>query len=214
MKGICITIHHEGIFSYDPLSYDCGDVKVVENVDLGNTSYKRLMKIVKECCLFPVHGMHFCAPKVVIGKILKPLRNDSELANFVKLSYDNGCKVKLYVENHGYNIFDGVTEEVVDKELDDEIEIEDVSEFIGLNNVGEEDVELPNTGLNDTFLNMLVDGKFISDKYFRAKVDTQSSSSRNVDDSSVDGKFKVKEGFSYPFLILICHLMRWYHYQA
>nr|GFB94489.1 zinc finger BED domain-containing protein RICESLEEPER 2 [Tanacetum cinerariifolium] len=126
MKGICITIHHEGIFSYDPLSYDCGDVEVVENVNLENTSYERLMKIVNECCLFPVHGMYFCAPKVDIGKHLKPLRNDSELANFVNLSYDNGCKVELYVEHHGYNVLDGVTPKVVDEELDDEIEMEDV----------------------------------------------------------------------------------------
>ncbi|GJW38904.1 RNA-directed DNA polymerase, eukaryota, reverse transcriptase zinc-binding domain protein [Tanacetum coccineum] len=117
--------------------------------------------------------------KGYIGKHLKPLRNDSELANFVKLSYDNGCKVERYVEHHAYNVLDSVTEGVVDEELDDEIEMEDVSEFVGLDHV--------------------VDGKFISDKDFGAKVDTQSSSSRNVDDSSVDDKFKVKEGFSYPF---------------
>ncbi|GJW08163.1 hypothetical protein Tco_1570586 [Tanacetum coccineum] len=198
MKSICITIHHEGTFAYDPLSYEYGDVEVVENVDLGNTSYERLMKIAKECCLFPVYGMYFCAPKVDIGKHLKPLRNDYELANFVKLSYDNGCKVELYVKHHGYNVLDGISEEVVDEELDDEIEMEDVSEFIGLDHVGEEDVEIPNTRLNDNFLNMLVDGKFISDKDFGAKVDTQSSSSSNVDDSFVDDRFKVKEGFSYP----------------
>ncbi|GJS91877.1 hypothetical protein Tco_0774513 [Tanacetum coccineum] len=125
MKGICISIHHEGTFAYDPLSYENGDVEVVENVDFGNTNYERLMNIVKECCLFPVHGMYFCAPKVDIGKHLKPLRNDSELANFVELSFDNGCKVKLYVEHHGYNVLNGVTEEVDDEELDDEIEMED-----------------------------------------------------------------------------------------
>ncbi|GJR14258.1 hypothetical protein Tco_0796910 [Tanacetum coccineum] len=169
MKNICITIHHEGTFAYNPFSYEYGDVDVVENVNLGNCNYERLMKIVKECCL-PVHGIYFCAPKVDIGKHLKPLRNDSELANFVKLAYDNGCKVELYVKNHGYDVMAD----------------------------GEEDVEIPNTRLNDTFLNKLVDGKFISDKDFGAKVDTQSSSSRNVDDSSVDDRFKVKEGFSYP----------------
>ncbi|GJR41666.1 hypothetical protein Tco_1309769 [Tanacetum coccineum] len=199
MKNICITIHHEGTFAYNPLSYEYGDVDVVENVNLGNCNYERLMKIVKECCLFPVHDMYFCAPKVDIGKHLKSLRNDSELANFVKLAYDNGCKVELYVEHHGYDVMaDGELEiEVVDEELDDEIEMEDVSEYVGLDYVGEEDVEIPNTRLNDTFLNKLVDGKFISDKDFRAKVDTQSSSSRNVDDSSVDDRFEVKEGFSY-----------------
>ncbi|GJT51100.1 hypothetical protein Tco_0977257, partial [Tanacetum coccineum] len=114
-----------------------------------------------------------------------------------------------------------VTEEVVDEELDDEIEMEDISEFVGLNHVGEEDVEIPNIGLNDTFLNKLVDGeedveipniglhdtflnklvdgKYISDKDVGVKLDTNSSSSRNaeVEDSSVDERFKVKEGFSY-----------------
>ncbi|GKC52116.1 hypothetical protein Tco_1074861 [Tanacetum coccineum] len=199
MKAICISVHHEGTFTYDPLSYVDGDVEVVENVDLGKTNYERLKEICKECCLFPVHGMYFCAPKVDIGKHLKPLRNDSELANFVKTAYDNGCKIELYVEHHGYNVLEGVTEEVVDEELDDEIEMEDVSEYVGLDHVGEEDVEIPNTGLTDSFLNMLVDGKYISHTDFRAKVDKpKSSSSRNGDDSSVDDKYKVKEGFSYP----------------
>ncbi|GKF12199.1 hypothetical protein Tco_0050125 [Tanacetum coccineum] len=112
----------------------------------------RLKEICKECCLFPVHGMFFCAPKVDIGKHLKPLRNDSELANFVKTAYDNGCKIELYVEHHGYNVLEGATKEVVDEELDDEIEMEDVSEYVGLDHVGEEDVEIPNTRLTDSFL--------------------------------------------------------------
>ncbi|GJR44191.1 hypothetical protein Tco_1312294 [Tanacetum coccineum] len=176
MKNISITVHHEGTFAYDPLVYEYSDVDVVENVNLGNCNFERLMKIIRECCLFPIH------------------------ANFVKLAYDNGCKVELYVEHHGYDVIaEGVTEEVVDEELDDEIEMDDILEYVGLDHVGKEDAEIPNTGLNDTFLNKLVDGKFISDKDFRAKLDIKSSSSRNaeVEDSSMDDRFKVKEGFSY-----------------
>ncbi|GJT81344.1 hypothetical protein Tco_1055686 [Tanacetum coccineum] len=139
--AICISVHHGGTFTYDPLSYVDDDVEVVENVDLGKTNYERLMKIVKECCLFPVH--------------------------------------------------EGVTEEVVDEELDDEIEMEDVSEYVGSDHVGEEDVEIANTSLTDSFLNMLVDGKYISHTDFGAKVDKRkSSSSRNGDDSSVDDRYK------------------------
>ncbi|GJR60539.1 hypothetical protein Tco_1502701 [Tanacetum coccineum] len=141
MKALCISVHDEGTFTYDSLSYVDDDVEVVENVDLGKTNYERLMKIVKECCLFPVH--------------------------------------------------EGVTEEVVDEELDDEIEMEDVSEYVGSDHVGEEDVEIANTGLTDSFLNMLVDGKYISHTDFGAKVDKRkSSSSRNGDDSSVDDRYK------------------------
>ncbi|GKD56767.1 hypothetical protein Tco_1290154, partial [Tanacetum coccineum] len=120
MKAICISVHHEGTFTYDPLSYVDGDVEVVENVDLGKTNYERLKEICKECCMFPVH--------------------------------------------------EGVTEEVVNEELDDEIEMEDASEYVGLDHVD-----------------------------FGAKVDKPKSSSlRNGDDSSVDDRYKVKEGFLYP----------------
>ncbi|GKB94064.1 hypothetical protein Tco_0980201, partial [Tanacetum coccineum] len=109
MNKISITVHHEGTFAYDPLVYEYSDVDVVENVNLGNCNYERLMKIVRECCLFPVH------------------------TNFVKLAYDNGCKVELYVEHHGYDVMaEGVIEEVVDEELDDEIKMEDISEYVGL----------------------------------------------------------------------------------
>ncbi|GJR80510.1 uncharacterized mitochondrial protein-like protein [Tanacetum coccineum] len=150
-----------------------GDVDVVENVNLGNCNYERLMAIVKEYCMFPVYGI-------------------------------------TYVEHHGYDVMaDGEVEmEVVDKELDDEIEMEDVSEYVGLDHVGEEDVKILNTGLNDTFLNKLEDGKFISDKDFGAKLDIQSSSLRIVNDSYVDDRFKVKKGFPILFIIPICHGMR------
>nr|GFA13864.1 S-adenosyl-L-methionine-dependent methyltransferase [Tanacetum cinerariifolium] len=99
MKNISITVHHEGTFAYDPLVYEYIDVDAVENVNLGNCNFERLMKIIRESCMFPVH----------------------------------------------------------------------------------------------------VDGKFISDKDFGARLDTKSSSSRNVEveDSFVDDRFKVKEGFSY-----------------
>ncbi|GJR57477.1 hypothetical protein Tco_1499639 [Tanacetum coccineum] len=90
--------------------------------------------------------------------------------------FDNGCKVELYVEHHGYDVIvEGVTPiaVVVDEELDDEIKMEDISEFVGSQQVGEDDVVIPNIELNYSFLSKL------------------------VDDSSVDDKFKVKEGFSY-----------------
>ncbi|GKA66164.1 hypothetical protein Tco_0765972 [Tanacetum coccineum] len=85
MNKISIVVHHEDTFIYDPLIYNDIDVDIVENVNLGNLNYKRLFKIITECCVFPVDGMHFCAPKQDIDKHLKPIRNDDELVNFAKL---------------------------------------------------------------------------------------------------------------------------------
>ncbi|GKB34801.1 hypothetical protein Tco_0879743 [Tanacetum coccineum] len=99
------------------------------------------------------------------------------------------------VEN--VDLAEGVTasEEVVN----DEIEIEDIYEFVGSEQVVEEDVVIPNIGLNDRFLNKLVNYKYISDKDVGANLGINSSSSRDVkvEDSSVDNIYKVKEGVSY-----------------
>nr|GEX66194.1 MAK10-like protein [Tanacetum cinerariifolium] len=93
---------------YDPLIYNDSDVDVVENVDLD------------------------------VGKHLKALRNDNELANFVQLAFENGCNIELYVEHDV--IAEGVTssEEVVN----DEIEMKDIYEYVGFEQVVEEDVVL------------------------------------------------------------------------
>ncbi|GJZ39851.1 splicing factor [Tanacetum coccineum] len=147
MKNISITVHHEGTFAYDPLVYEYSDVDVVENVNLENCNYERLMQIVRECCLFPIHA-------------------------------------------------EGVTEEVIEQYTTRSGMDSKMAKLVIIHILCEEDVEISKTILNDTFLNKLLDGKFISDKDFGAKLDTKSNSLRKakVEDTSVDDIFKVKEG--------------------
>nr|GEX48898.1 zinc finger BED domain-containing protein RICESLEEPER 2 [Tanacetum cinerariifolium] len=56
MKTITISVHHEGVFTYDPFEYTKGDVDECSNIDLGKMNHSRLMHIIKECCTFPVEG--------------------------------------------------------------------------------------------------------------------------------------------------------------
>ncbi|PWA79084.1 hypothetical protein CTI12_AA209650 [Artemisia annua] len=187
----------QGTFSYDPLEYVNGSVDIVENVDLGKCNQSRLMRIVKECCLFPVHGMYFCAPKQDLQTHLKPLRNDSELAIFVKLAFDNGCKVELYVEHYGYDILEDAQIDAIvseeDEESDSEIELENIKEYVGPEH----------TELRDPFLIKLVGGRYIRDddvsKPANLGEGSASASRENEDEQiEVDDRFKVKEGYSYP----------------
>nr|GEW14445.1 hypothetical protein [Tanacetum cinerariifolium] len=85
--------------------------------------------------------------------------NGVELANFVKLAFDNACKVESYVEYHGYDVIaEGVTptKEVVDEELDDEFKMKDKLEFVGLEQVGlnsssSKDVKVKDSFVDDRF---------------------------------------------------------------
>ncbi|GJU64166.1 hypothetical protein Tco_1246001 [Tanacetum coccineum] len=146
MKKIHIYVHHEGIFTADPFKYSEGDVDECPNIDLD------------------------------LSKQLKPLRNDEELAMFIKAAFDNG-----------------------DEELDEEIkeiELEDISEYVGPENVGEDDVVIAHVGVQDSFLNKLVDGKYIRNDDVNANLGRKCTSLTpdEIEDNAVDDRFKVKAG--------------------
>ncbi|GKE47593.1 hypothetical protein Tco_1478851 [Tanacetum coccineum] len=58
-----------------------------------------MLQVIRECCTFPVVGMYYSASKKDLSKHLKPIRNDEELANFIKTAFENGGKVDLFVKH-------------------------------------------------------------------------------------------------------------------
>nr|GEV49391.1 hypothetical protein [Tanacetum cinerariifolium] len=98
------------------------DVDECPNIDLGKTNQSRLVEVIKQCCKFPVESIYYCAPKKDLSKHLKPLRNDEELAMFIKTAFNNRGKVDLFVKHHGYDVIaEYVGLENVDEELDEEL---------------------------------------------------------------------------------------------
>nr|GEV37937.1 hypothetical protein [Tanacetum cinerariifolium] len=176
MKKIDIFVHHEGIFTTDPFKYSEGDVDEYLNIDLGKTNQSRLVEVIKECCKIPVESIYYCAPKKDLIKHLKPLRNDEELAMFIKTAFDNGGKVDLFVEHHGYDVIaEYVGPENVYEELDEEIEeieLVDIYEYVGPENVGEDDAVITHVG----------------------KKKCTSLTPGEIEDNAVDDRFKVKSG--------------------
>ncbi|GJV98272.1 transposase, MuDR, plant [Tanacetum coccineum] len=200
MKKIHIYVHHEGIFTADPFKYSEGDVDECPNIDLGKTNQSRLVQIIKECCKFSVESIYYCAPKKDLSKHLKPLRIDEELAMFIKTAFDNGGKIDLFVEHHGYDVIaDYMRPENVDEELDEEIEeieLEDISEYVGPENVGEDDVVIAHVGVQNSLLNKLVDDKYIKNEDVNANLGRKCTSLTpdEIEDNAVDDRFKVKAG--------------------
>nr|GEV25727.1 hypothetical protein CTI12_AA159120 [Tanacetum cinerariifolium] len=57
MKKINISVHHECVFTHDPLSYSEGDVNECPDIALGKINQSRLFQVIRECCTFPVVGV-------------------------------------------------------------------------------------------------------------------------------------------------------------
>ncbi|GKA53448.1 TMV resistance protein N-like protein, partial [Tanacetum coccineum] len=113
MKKIHISVHHEGE----------GDVDECPNIDLGKTNQSRLLEIIKECCQFPVETIVAAEAAIGLAIVSSIYRNR-------KSTRINQANLLNKPEN-------------VDEELDEEIkeiELEDISEYVGPENVGEDDV--------------------------------------------------------------------------
>nr|GEX11119.1 hypothetical protein [Tanacetum cinerariifolium] len=134
--------------------------------------------------------MYYCPPKKYLSKHLKPIMNDEDL---------------------GLNAYG----EEVDEKIE-EVELEDIIEYVGLEHVGVEDVIIPHLGVEDTFLNKLVDGKYIRNQDNEGNLGRNSTSLRDdeLDDNEVDERFKVKEGDVYHVMIPMYHGMRCNHHWA
>ncbi|GJW92016.1 hypothetical protein Tco_0169569 [Tanacetum coccineum] len=151
--------------------------------------------------------MYYCAPNKDLSKHFKALRNDAKLANFIKLTFENGCKVDLCVQHHGYDVIaDGVNSS--DEEVDDEqyeIDMEDIAEYVGPQHIGEEDVIIPNIHVIGSFLNKLVIGNYIMDQDVGATLGRNSNSLREdeLEDKDVDDRFKVKEVNDYKSIVVL-----------
>ncbi|GKB08905.1 splicing factor [Tanacetum coccineum] len=139
------------------------------------------------------------------GLGIKELKSDSDVEDFLKLGYDNGFMVDLYVEHYGYDVinllkYENVVPQFSDSS-DDEYSSVDREELenVDFYTTGEEDVIIKNLSTHDDFLNRLCS----TGGLFRGGVPKPCSSLPNIpeddpDGSTIEAQFKVKRGTVYP----------------
>lgn len=196
-----VIFHHDGTFTPSPLSYVEGDVSTIEDIDFIGMTVIRLSKMLKGCCQFPVKGMYFHIPGKELSNGLKELKNDVDLADFIALGVKNGNVIDLYLEHHGYDLSHWVQTELgFDEKPDEDVEMEDLTDYGVSDYVGEDDVEIPYRTIKDSLLNKLCSGNFISnndENVSAAEVGDSSDRDIDFDDENVDKKYKISSGEMY-----------------
>ncbi|GKA54066.1 hypothetical protein Tco_0753015 [Tanacetum coccineum] len=144
---ITVNLFHEGVFTVPPFKYAHSNEKQITDILFEGTALRIS---------------------------IKPLKNDSNVDQFVNFAYQNKWEVNLYVEHSGY----------------DALDIRDQGKTI----VDDEVIKTVTT--NDPFLNKLCfdSGQFINfiDKPVNVNVETVVK-----DTKSIDFKFNVKQGITY-----------------
>ncbi|GKD81940.1 hypothetical protein Tco_1348779, partial [Tanacetum coccineum] len=134
---------------------------------------------------------------------IKPLKNDSNVDQFVNFAYQNKWEVNLYVEHSGYDALDirdqGKT--IVDDEGNESIDaycssVEEDLSYVNFHTEVDANVVIKTVTTNDPFLNKLCfdSGQFINliDEHVNANVETVIEDTENI-----DPEFTIKQGVSY-----------------
>ncbi|GKE17632.1 hypothetical protein Tco_1425209 [Tanacetum coccineum] len=134
------------------------------------------------------------------GSLLQPPITKTKSAQIESRARRDQMKMEILLEPTSNKLLVGlnVTDEEVDEKIE-EVELEDIIEYVGPEHVGVEDVIIPHLGVEDTFLNKLVDGKYIRNHDIEGNLGRNSTSLRDdeLDDNEVDERFMVKEGDVY-----------------
>nr|GEV28071.1 calcium/proton exchanger [Tanacetum cinerariifolium] len=128
--------------------------------------------------LFLVPSYTFkCKTGKKLGLCIKELKSDYDVDAFLKLGYDNGFMVDLYVEHFGYDVMEYLKYKNV------------------FNNTGEEDVVIANMTTKDEFLNRLCSNSGLFKGSKPKTVPTKPNLPKDDPDSStIDPEYKVKRG--------------------
>ncbi|GKE24051.1 hypothetical protein Tco_1435563, partial [Tanacetum coccineum] len=164
-------------------------------------SFEQLTEIVRRLVLGLVKSLYYRKTDKKLGLGIKELKSDSDVDDFLKLGYDNGFMVDLYVEHFGYDVIDYLNYENVAKQFSDSSDDEYSSvdgedlENVDFYTTGEEDVIIKNLTTHDDFLNRLCS----TGGLFRGGLPKPGSSLPNIPDGSIiEPQFKVKRGIVYP----------------
>nr|GFB53369.1 F-box domain, leucine-rich repeat domain, L domain-like protein [Tanacetum cinerariifolium] len=84
-----------------------GQMKEVNDTNFDEMSYEHLKKIVKRlvphCCFEKVC---YCQTDAKLSLAIRELKSNQDIANMLKVGYDNGNKIYMYVEHFGYDIME------------------------------------------------------------------------------------------------------------
>ncbi|GKB12975.1 hypothetical protein Tco_0846898, partial [Tanacetum coccineum] len=126
-----VNFHFDGIFTSWPLKYCQGQVRVMTDTNFDEMSYEVLKEIAKKLvphALF--EKIYYCQTGVKLTLGLREIKSTQDIAEMMKVGYESGNEIDMYVEHFGYDIMELVKLEVNQEDNHNNIEESD-DEYYG-----------------------------------------------------------------------------------
>ncbi|GKB91783.1 hypothetical protein Tco_0964055 [Tanacetum coccineum] len=108
-KKAVFTIYfkYDGIFTSWPLKYAYGEMKEVSDTNFDEMSYEHLLKIVKRLVPYgSFKKVYYCQTGANLRLGIREIKSDQDIADMLKVGYDNRNEIDMFVEHFGYNIME------------------------------------------------------------------------------------------------------------
>ncbi|GJX21073.1 hypothetical protein Tco_0223750 [Tanacetum coccineum] len=166
-----IYFHYDGIFICSPLEYTQGHMKELNDTNFHDMSYEHLKEIALR--LVP-HGcfekLYYCQTDVKLNLGLTELRSNQDIGDMLKVGYENGNAIDMYVEHFGYDIMEMAQADRNEEQNQNSIESSDDDynssdceeiENVDFQTEGDESVVIKDISTSDPFLNKLCSARIM-----------------------------------------------------
>ncbi|GJV94336.1 hypothetical protein Tco_1545913, partial [Tanacetum coccineum] len=200
-----IYFNYDGIFTCSLLKYNQGRMKELNDTNLHDMSYELLKEIALR--LVP-HGcfekLYYCQTGVKLNLGLRELRSNQDIGDMLKVGYENGNAIDMYVEHFGYDIMEMAEVDRNEEQNQNSIESSDDDynssdceeiENVDFQTEGDESVVIKDISTSDPFLNKLCSARIM----FEGTTEHIQTETPLVDpdENQIDVVNKVKSGVHY-----------------
>ncbi|GJY21151.1 hypothetical protein Tco_0393717 [Tanacetum coccineum] len=103
MKLLNVTFHHDGVFIPNPLKYVLGLTMIINDTWFEEMPVSELFEFVDRLVASPTKRLYYVVPGTTLTRGIREITSDDDMAEFVKVGFENSFKVDLY---HEYNDYD------------------------------------------------------------------------------------------------------------
>ncbi|GKD35112.1 hypothetical protein Tco_1250621 [Tanacetum coccineum] len=166
-----VYFNYDGIFTSFPLKYSQGQMKELNDTNFDEMSYEHLkeiaLRLTSHACF---EKIYYCQTGAKLSLGVRGLKSTQDIADMLKVGYDNGNEIDMYVEHFGYDIMELAELERNEEQNHNSIESSD-DEYYGSDDCEKienvdfqtegESVVIKNISTHDPFLNKLCSARIM-----------------------------------------------------
>ncbi|GKE08360.1 hypothetical protein Tco_1411911 [Tanacetum coccineum] len=202
-----VNLYYDGLFTSCPMIYFQGQCKVLTDTNFDEMTYVHLLEILKRLVPNGFEKVYYCKSGAKLTSI-REIKSDQDIVDLLKVGYDNGFQIDMYVDHFGYDIMEMV-EYDRNKELrktrikaeldssDDDYHYSDDDleeiENVDFHTEGDDSVAIKNITTQDPFLTKLCNARVLFKGHVEFGVNEETPQV-DPDDNQIDLVYKVKKG--------------------